>query len=144
MKNYTMQVTKPMSDWKTQTVEVPERDISFPGKYFLKDRLDLTSCEVSLNALLPGQGTPFCHAHKQNEEIYIFLQGNGEFQVDDEIIPVSSGSVIKVNPSGERAWRNTGGEELQFIVIQAKADSLEGYTLEDGVIVERDPFGTPE
>jgi len=82
---------------------------------------------------------PFYHRHQQNEEIYLFIKGSGEFQVDSKTFAVGEGSVVRVDPAGERTWRNTGNEPLYYIVIQAKAQSYNhGTTIEDGEAVQRD------
>jgi mannose-6-phosphate isomerase-like protein (cupin superfamily) len=113
-----------------------ERDfMGFHGKYFLGRELGLTGCEVSLNRLPAGKGMPFVHSHKKNEELYIVLRGSGIFFVDGEEFPIQEGSVIRVAPAGERAWK-AGEEDLYFICIQAEAGSLSQATLEDGVRLE--------
>jgi mannose-6-phosphate isomerase-like protein (cupin superfamily) len=104
----------------------------YPGKLFLKKKLGLTALEVSLNKLAPGGAIPFYHKHQTNEELYVFIGGEGQFQVDGEIIDVCEGTVIRVAPEGERAWRNNSTEDLYFVVIQAKAGSFEGETISDG------------
>jgi mannose-6-phosphate isomerase-like protein (cupin superfamily) len=72
-----------------------------------------------------------------NEEIYIFIQGNGEFQVDGSVFPVSEGTVVRVDCDGERCWRNNSDEDLYWLVIQARAGSYQGETSEDGIGVEK-------
>jgi mannose-6-phosphate isomerase-like protein (cupin superfamily) len=110
-----------------------QRDfMGFHGKYFIGENLGLTGCEVSLNRLPAGKGMPFVHAHKKNEELYIVLRGNGTFFVDGEEFPIQEGSLIRVAPEGERAWK-AGSEDLYFICIQAEAGSLSQATLEDGI-----------
>lgn len=110
-----------------------ERDfLGFHGKYFLGERLGLTGCEVSLNRLPAGKGMPFVHAHRKNEELYIVLRGSGLFYVDGEEFPIREGSLIRVAPAGERAWK-AGEEDLYFICIQAEAGTLSQATLEDGM-----------
>lgn len=104
----------------------------YPGKLFLKKELGLTALEVSLNKLAPGGAIPFYHKHQTNEELYIFIGGEGQFQIDGEIIDVREGTVIRVAPEGERAWRNNSTEDLYFVVIQAKAGSFEKVTISDG------------
>jgi len=111
-----------------------------PGKLFLKELLGLTALEVSLGALPPGRGTPFLHAHKQNEELYIFIKGRGEMLVDGQVVEVREGSVIRVAPEGARAWRNTSQEDLHYIVVQARAGTLENGTISDG----REVAGAPD
>lgn len=110
-----------------------QRDfMGFNGKYFIGQELGLTGCEVSLNRLPAGKGMPFVHSHKKNEELYIVLGGSGIFYVDGEEFPVSEGSLVRVAPEGERAWK-AGDEDLYFICIQAQAGSLTQATLEDGI-----------
>lgn len=106
--------------------------MGFPGKYFIGGELGLTGCEVSLNRLPAGKGMPFVHAHKKNEELYIVLRGNGTYFVDGEEFSIQEGSLIRVAPAGERAWK-AGSEDLYFICIQAEAGSLSQATLEDGI-----------
>ncbi|HEV2610658.1 MAG TPA: cupin domain-containing protein [Noviherbaspirillum sp.] len=105
----------------------------WPGKLFLRDPLDLTGMEVSLNKLPAGQGVPFYHQHREHEELYVFLKGSGQFQVDGKVIDVREGSVIRVAPDGVRTWRNTGDADLVYIVIQANANSIGARGIEDGI-----------
>ncbi|MDR3590878.1 MAG: cupin domain-containing protein [Negativicutes bacterium] len=102
------------------------------GKFFVGGELGLTGCEVSLNRLPAGKGTPFVHAHKKNEELYIIIGGSGTFFVDGDEFPVREGSLVRVAPAGERAWK-AGDEDLYFICIQAQAGSLTQATREDGI-----------
>jgi quercetin dioxygenase-like cupin family protein len=110
-----------------------QRDfLGFKGKYMIGQELGLTGCEVSLNRLPAGKGMPFVHTHKKNEELYIVLKGSGIFFMDGEEFTIQEGSLIRVAPDGERAWK-AGAEDLYFICIQAEAGSLTQATLEDGV-----------
>lgn len=106
----------------------------FPGKLFLKDPLAMTGMEVSLNKLPAGQSVPFYHQHKTHEELYIFLRGRGQFQVDGQVVDVREGSVIRVGPDGMRTWRNHSQEDLYYIVIQARAGSMNASDIEDGMV----------
>lgn len=110
-----------------------QRDfMGFHGKYFLGKELGLTACEVSLNRLPAGKGMPFVHAHKKNEELYLVIRGSGIFFIDGEEFPIEEGSVVRVAPEGERAFK-AGSEDLYFICIQAEAGTLSQATLEDGI-----------
>lgn len=106
--------------------------LGFHGKYFIGKELGLTGCEVSLNRLPAGKGMPFVHTHQKNEELYIVLRGSGMFYVDGDEFPIQEGSLIRVAPEGERAFK-AGEEDLYFICIQAEAGSLSQATLVDGV-----------
>jgi mannose-6-phosphate isomerase-like protein (cupin superfamily) len=113
------------------------------GKYFLKDRLGLTGMEVSLNQLPEGAAVPFYHTHRENEELYVFIGGCGQFQVDGQIIEVKEGTTVRVGPEGERTLRNNGTGDLYFIVIQVQADSLRQWVMTDGIILDK-PVTWPE
>ena len=105
------------------------------GKFMLGAELGLTGSEVSLNRLPAGKGVPFVHAHQRNEELYIVLRGNGTFYVDGEEFPIGEGSVIRVDPAGERAWK-AGSEDVYFICIQTERGSREKATRDDGIILD--------
>lgn len=108
------------------------------GKVFLNRLLGLTSSEISLNKLPPRTSIPFYHKHRLNEEIYIFFKGEGEFQIDDKVLPIREGTVVRVAQDGERCWRNTSAtEDLYYIVIQARANIYESQTVEDGLGVQK-------
>ena len=107
---------------------------SFEGKAFVKDILKTTSVEVSLGTLHPGCSVPFFHHHKQNEEVYVVLSGEGVFILDGNEEPVSSGSIVRVAPSVSRNTKCTGNLPLVYICIQGKEGSLEQYTMTDGVV----------
>lgn len=108
------------------------------GKIFIKDAAGLTGTEISLTALPPKTELPFFHAHKENEEVYIFIKGKGVFQVDDDLFDISEGSIVKVSPKGERSLYNSSDEEMVYLVVQAKENSLTQYTAEDGVLIQRE------
>ncbi|HEU5280470.1 MAG TPA: cupin domain-containing protein [Gammaproteobacteria bacterium] len=121
-----------MDQYSFKHPKLPE-DVA--GKQFLKGELDLTGMEVSLNKFPAGTSMPFSHKHRENEEFYIFLKGKGEFCVDGDWFDVQEGSAIRVAPKGVRTWRSSSSEELLFIVIQAKAGSFEGDSIQDGIPV---------
>ncbi|HEY9793102.1 MAG TPA: cupin domain-containing protein [Candidatus Obscuribacterales bacterium] len=134
--NYSVAHAGPFEDLHQFEVEHPRLKRNVP-KFFLKDELGLTGMQVSLNRMPAGAAVPFYHKHKQNEELYIFIKGKGQMQIDGDIIEVSEGTSIRISPNGERTWRNTGDEDLYCICIQAKENSLSQETFEDGVPVER-------
>ena len=109
---------------------------TFEGKAFLKEIIGTTGMEVSFGSLAPGQSVPFFHHHKQNEELYIVLSGEGIFTLDGNEIPVQSGSIVQIAPAVSRCTKCTGETPLVYLCIQAKEGSLEQYTVTDGVIEE--------
>lgn len=100
----------------------------------LHEALGLTGAEISINALPSGAGVPFVHSHKQNEEIYGILEGEGVAVIDGEKIPLAAGDWLRVAPSAKRRFSAAENSGIKYICIQVKAGSLENYTAGDAVI----------
>ena len=109
---------------------------SFEGKQFVKDATGATSCEISFGALPTGASVPFFHSHKENEENYIILSGEGKFQVGSDVFDVAEGSVVRVSTNCDRNLKCTSAQPMTYVCIQAKEGSLGGYTMTDAEITE--------
>ena len=70
----------------------------------LHEKLSLTGAEISLNELPAGANVPFVHSHKENEEIYGILSGNGKAIIDGEEISLSTGDWLKIAPAAKRQF----------------------------------------
>jgi len=114
-------------------------DIQSKGRVTLHNELALTGSEVSINELPPGVSVPFIHSHKRNEEVYIVLKGKGRFHVDGDEFEVEEGSVIRVDPAGQRCITADSQSSLRYVCIQTEARSLVQFTEGDGVILETKP-----
>lgn len=123
----------------TEQVFQPNPNFKVEGKTFVKDDLELTSAEISFNTMKPNTAIPFLHKHKENEEIYIGIKGQGQLLLNDEYVDVKEGTVVRVARDTERAIRNNSENIFSFIVIQAKENSLEGSTTSDGYGIEKKP-----
>lgn len=110
-------------------------DVKIPGKVFGGQALGATGGEFSFQVFQPGTETGFLHTHKTHEELYFFLSGEGLFQVDGEIFPVSEGSVVHVAPAGVRSVRNNGSAPLIMLCVQYKGDTFTADDAADGVIL---------
>ncbi|MBY0451287.1 MAG: cupin domain-containing protein [Cyanobacteria bacterium] len=108
-------------------------------KTFFKEALGLTGMEVSWNELQEGESIPFLHKHLQNEEVYYCVSGQGQAQIDGQYLDFSEGTFVSVQPSAFRGIRNVGSTPLQYLCVQAKADSLSQWTRQDGVLADAEP-----
>lgn len=104
------------------------------GRVELHEMLALTGAEISINELPAGASVPFVHAHKNNEEIYGILAGKGKVIIDEEEIALTAGNWLRIAPVAIRQFFAANDESIKFICIQVKANSLEGYTVNDAVI----------
>ncbi len=116
MKNYTKVTVK--DDARTE----------------LHDQLALTGAEISVNNLPAGASVPFVHSHKNNEEIYIILSGQGRAEVDGESFDLQKGDFVRVAPAGRRQFFAAADSGISYICIQVKSGSLEGYTDDDAIM----------
>lgn len=123
-----------LADIKDYVLELgPE--IKIPGKVFGGQVVSATGGEFSFQVFAPGQETGFLHTHKNHEELYFFLNGKGEFQVDGEVFPVEEGSVVRVAPDGRRSVRNNGKEPLVMLCVQYRGNTFTDEDVADGNIL---------
>ncbi len=109
--------------------------VKIPGKVFGGASLQATGSEFSFQVFQPGTETGFLHTHKTHEELYFFLAGKGEFQVDGEVFPVEEGSVVRVSPDGKRSVRNNGTAPLVMLCVQYRGNTFTAEDAADGVIL---------
>ena len=92
----------------------------------LHDKLSLTGAEVSINNLPAGASVPFIHS--------VVLAGRGKAVIDGEDVGLAAGDWIRISPAGNRQFFAAEDSPISFACIQVKADSLEGYTMDDAVV----------
>lgn len=110
-------------------------EVKIPGKVFGGTALQATGSEFSFQSFAPGTETGFLHTHLTHEELYFFLSGQGEFQVDGQIFPVNEGSVIRVAPAGRRSVRNNGDAPLVMLCVQYRGNTFTAEDAADGNIL---------
>ena len=110
-------------------------DGKIPGKVFGGTALGATGAEFSFQMFQPGTETGFLHTHKTHEELYFFLSGQGEFQVDGQVFPVGEGSVVRVAPDGRRSVRNNRTEPLVMLCVQYRGGTFTPDDAADGDIL---------
>ena len=100
----------------------------------LHNKLGLTGAEISINTIQAGEGVPFIHSHKQNEEIYYVIDGSGKAVIDNEEIDIVTGDWIRISPIAERQFFASKDNSISYICIQVKENSLENFTANDAII----------
>ena len=137
--NFTCFHAGPKEGWAQFQMDPPEVPRPARGKLFLRSLIESAGLEMSLNVVPPGKGIPFLHRHRENDEVYVVVEGRGQFLVDGECIDVQEGSVLRLSPAAARAWRSTFDAPLYFLCLQYRADSVIAGGTADGQKVE----GTP-
>ena len=78
-----------------------------------------------------GKGS-YGHRHQTQEELYFVLSGTLQFKLEDDVVDVQGGSLVRVHPDTARSVWNDGPEDAELIIISTKVDDPEA----DAVIVE--------
>ena len=81
--------------------------------------LKLDKLVVSVTELHPGKETRG-HSHANVEEIYFFLEGEGEMQPGEENFAITKDDLVIVEPGKFHKVFNKGEANLRFLVIFEK------------------------
>nr|WP_246301193.1 cupin domain-containing protein [Microbacterium immunditiarum] len=81
---------------------------------------------LTANALVPGEEAGYWHKHDRIEELYVFLEGLGQMGLDDVVVDVEPGSVVRVGQGVWRTWRARPDSpgELRWLCIRAGGEEL--------------------
>jgi mannose-6-phosphate isomerase-like protein (cupin superfamily) len=83
-----------------------------------------------------GKGS-YGHRHRIQEEIYFVMSGKVQFKLDDEVLEVGEGTIVRVAPETARSVWNDEPEDAELVICAAKVDDPSGD-------VERVPDFWPE
>ena len=72
------------------------------------------------HTVLPPGTSVGLHAHENDEEIYIVLEGNGIYTQDNFIFGVKPGDVLRNKPFSSHGLENIGDVDLKLIVFCVK------------------------
>ena len=98
---------------------------------FARRALGSSNLGVSRETLAPGFRVPFGHTHREQEEVYVVLRGSGRIKIDDEIVELREGDLVRVAPG---AWRCTeaGADGMQLLAVGAPIPEGDDSELEQG------------
>jgi mannose-6-phosphate isomerase-like protein (cupin superfamily) len=114
-----------MADYTiTQLEEIPDVLGDYPGEMRMSSAADLGNEQVSFTwRRMPpqtgGKGS-YGHRHKTQEEIYFVASGTLQFKLEDEIVDVGAGGVVRVAPPVARSVWNEGPEDAVLIMCSPK------------------------
>ena len=84
--------------------------------YLLKDNAFGNNLVLSSTFLRANQKTTG-HKHEGQEEVYMFVSGKGEMEIDDNKFPVQEGDVVCINDGEFHKVYNTGHLGLYFVCV---------------------------
>jgi mannose-6-phosphate isomerase-like protein (cupin superfamily) len=80
--------------------------------------LELENSGVSYQRLAPNFRLPFGHKHKQQEEIYVLVNGSGRMKLNDEVVELKQWDAVRVPNETMRSFE-AGPDGAEFIAIGA-------------------------
>lgn len=90
---------------------------NFPSLSWLtspRKALDCEAVALGLIRIPPGEGYSFTHSHRKQEEVYIVIEGRGSISVNNELIELVPGDLVRVSASARRALK--ADEEGLFVI----------------------------
>ena len=72
-----------------------------------------------------GKGA-YGHRHKTQEEIYLVVSGTLQFKLEDDVIDVPAGTVVRVAPEVARSVWNEGPDDVELVIVAKKIDDPRG------------------
>ena len=84
--------------------------------YVLKDNKTLNNLVISSTELHGLQSTRG-HRHEGQEEVYYFVSGTGEMELDDEKFEVQGGDVVLIKDGVFHRVHNTSNTKLYFVCV---------------------------
>ena len=125
-----------MGDYTLKHYNLSEAGLLQP----LKNDLGLTAVGISLSRMEPGMGYPYFHAHKEQEEIFICLEGSGTMLVGHEEITMKPGDFLRISADVPRAVGNRTTEPCTFLLLGAlppeRFKGEEMFLIDDGIEME--------
>ena len=85
-------------------------------RYIVEDNTTLKNLVLSSTRLKAKKETSG-HNHKGQEEVYFFIEGYGEMQLDDDKFSVEPGSIVLIKEGVFHKVYNTGDNELYFVCV---------------------------
>jgi mannose-6-phosphate isomerase-like protein (cupin superfamily) len=127
-----------MADYAIRRLDdIPDVLGDYPGEMRMTAASDLGNEQVSFTwrrmpARTGGKGS-YGHRHKTQEEIYFVASGTLQFKLEDEVIDVPAGTIVRVAPQVARSVWNEGPDDAVLIMCSQKVDDpgADTETVED-------------
>jgi len=125
MSNFQITQIGPLDSWH-QHVGGFRPESTRAGRRVVDHELTMQYIGMTANALEPGQQAGYWHRHARVEELYVFLQGRGQMGLDDEVVDVGPGTVVRVGQGVWRTWRvhPDSTEQLRWLCVRAGGSEL--------------------
>jgi mannose-6-phosphate isomerase-like protein (cupin superfamily) len=115
-----------VADWTIKKLEeIPDVLGDYPGEMRMCSASELGTEQVAFTwRRMPpqtgGKGS-YGHRHKTQEEVYFVASGTLQFKLEDEVIDVDQGHVVRLAPQVARSVWNEGPADAVLIIVSVKS-----------------------
>jgi mannose-6-phosphate isomerase-like protein (cupin superfamily) len=117
-----------MADWTIKALdEIPDVLGDYPGEMRMGSAAPELGCEqvgFTWRRMPPqtgGKGS-YGHRHKTQEEVYFVSEGVLQFKLEDEVLDVPAGGIVRVAPHVVRSVWNEGPDDAVVIIVSTLGD----------------------
>ena len=114
MAGYTVQDLKQVEN-QGPKFGLDENDIQLR---MARNPLGCESCGISYLRLGAGWRVPFGHKHKQQEEVYVLVNGSARIKVEEQVHDLKQWDAVRVHRDTMRGLE-AGDEGAEFLLIGA-------------------------
>jgi uncharacterized cupin superfamily protein len=97
---------------------------------FARKAMGLEQFGFSYQRIEPSVRQPFGHVHREQEEVYVVLEGSGRIKIDDDVVDLRQWDAVRV-PGGLTRALEAGPDGLAFLAIGGNptgdADMVENW-----------------
>lgn len=109
--------------------EIPDVLGDYPGEMrFATNEIGAEQVALTWRRMPAGTGGKgsYGHRHKTQEEIYLVVSGSLQFKLEDEVVDVPAGTVVRVAPEVARSVWNEGPDDAEMMIVSVKIDDPRG------------------
>jgi mannose-6-phosphate isomerase-like protein (cupin superfamily) len=120
MSKYTVTHIGPLDSWRDNLGGfIPET--TRRGRRVVDHELGGGVIGMTATAYEPGEQAGYWHSHSKLDELYVFLEGEGQMGLGDEVLDVSPGTIVQVGTGVMRTWRckPDSPTQLRWLCIRA-------------------------
>jgi mannose-6-phosphate isomerase-like protein (cupin superfamily) len=116
-----------MANYTVKSFEdIPDVSGDYPGEMRMSAAGDLGNEQIAFTwRRMPpntgGKGS-YGHRHGKDEEIYFILEGTVQFKLEDEILALGAGQVVRCAPEVVRSVWNEGPEDVVLMVVGRRSE----------------------
>jgi mannose-6-phosphate isomerase-like protein (cupin superfamily) len=85
---------------------------------FAREPLETERTAVSYLRVAPGERVPWGHTHKQQEEVYVVVNGSGRIKLDEDLVDLKQWDAVRIPPETMRNVEG-GSDGIELILIGA-------------------------